>query len=466
MKLLLGILMNCLFVPTIIAMFFLLYPKNWKKHKTIFGVLNRDEFKAEAVSNKVDEIVANAKNAAFKMMVCGSILSVLCVFIPDMTAMMIIFCIVIVFGLFAFQIPFVKGNEELKSLKRELGIQARGGTKSADLRSINASHALKKSAIIIPAVISVIGFAVSLLYDLKVIKFGDGSFQGSFGLTIFSGVFLFLVLLFWFVASIIDNVRNEIISEDSDVNVNYNRAKKKIWADFSIWNVWLIVVLLIAGIICCALGVFEMFQLIGILVLIVGIMAIMVITSSKLIKLSSIYKFESPLDDDDDNWKYGMFYYNPNDPRLNVEKRAGLGATVNMAHPVGKVLLGVMALSLVVLVLSLVYIGLLDNTRLDLRVENGQIICHQFHDEYKIDIDDIKEITFNEDMKDMKIMKISGVGTDKVLKGRFAINKDSNCKTFMNPKVGCYLRIDTSKGTYYLNDSTADETREIYEMVK
>ncbi|GAC43239.1 DUF5808 domain-containing protein [Paenibacillus popilliae] len=35
--------------------------------------------------------------------------------------------------------------------------------------------------------------------------------------------------------------------------------------------------------------------------------------------------------DDDKYWKLGMFYYNPNDPAVWVEKRSGLGLTNNFA---------------------------------------------------------------------------------------------------------------------------------------
>lgn len=42
--------------------------------------------------------------------------------------------------------------------------------------------------------------------------------------------------------------------------------------------------------------------------------------------------------DDDSLWKLGMFYYNPEDPTLWVEKRFGVGWTINHGHPIGKVL--------------------------------------------------------------------------------------------------------------------------------
>ncbi|MFD0713824.1 DUF1648 domain-containing protein [Paenibacillus sp. GCM10027626] len=43
--------------------------------------------------------------------------------------------------------------------------------------------------------------------------------------------------------------------------------------------------------------------------------------------------------DHDKYWKLGLIYYNRNDPSLFVEKRVGIGWTVNIGHPLGMALL-------------------------------------------------------------------------------------------------------------------------------
>ena len=70
-----------------------------------------------------------------------------------------------------------------------------------------------------------------------------------------------------------------------------------------------------------------------------------------VIILSSIYQtylyYKSPnksknavycVDDDDDNWILGTFYNNPNDPSLFVQKRFGVGWTINIGSKKGKIL--------------------------------------------------------------------------------------------------------------------------------
>ena len=44
------------------------------------------------------------------------------------------------------------------------------------------------------------------------------------------------------------------------------------------------------------------------------------------------------VDDDDDNWLLGTFYNNPNDPSLFVQKRFGVGWTINLGSTKGKIL--------------------------------------------------------------------------------------------------------------------------------
>lgn len=59
--------------------------------------------------------------------------------------------------------------------------------------------------------------------------------------------------------------------------------------------------------------------------------------------------------DDDDKWILGGFYYNKNDPAWMVEKRTGIGWTVNFANPKSWIAMGALTLFIVInIVLSIV----------------------------------------------------------------------------------------------------------------
>ncbi len=56
--------------------------------------------------------------------------------------------------------------------------------------------------------------------------------------------------------------------------------------------------------------------------------------------------------DEDQYWKGGLFYYNPEDPSIFVEKRFGVGWTLNFARPLGYiVLIGPLIVILIVILL-------------------------------------------------------------------------------------------------------------------
>lgn len=46
----------------------------------------------------------------------------------------------------------------------------------------------------------------------------------------------------------------------------------------------------------------------------------------------------------DECWKLGQIYYNPNDPALMVEKRFGVGYTLNFANRLSWLLVGLLIL--------------------------------------------------------------------------------------------------------------------------
>lgn len=66
-------------------------------------------------------------------------------------------------------------------------------------------------------------------------------------------------------------------------------------------------------------------------------------------------------------WFAGVFYYNPDDPDAIVPKRFGLGWTINVAHPWGKVCMAIV-IAMILLPVALSLFGILP--------ANSSIGCH------------------------------------------------------------------------------------------
>jgi hypothetical protein len=290
--------------------------------------------------------------------------------------------------------------------------------------------------------------------------------QGSFITTFFSGTFLFMNILFVVLAKLMDNMRNEVISEESDVNANFNRAKKKIWSDLWLQLSWLNTGMLILTLAVTLISKSEALMITACIIWCLGFAVIFGILARKTVLLNGCYKYESSYDDDDDSWIFGIFYHNPRDGRLNIERRDGMGATINMAHPLGKVISVLVLLTIIGSLASLVWVGLLDTTDIQLRVESGKVICHQFRDEYVIPAEDIREVSMGENVEELNPMRVAGVATEKLYKGRFTIEGEDNVRLFMDPRTDLYIRIKTDKYTYFINDNTEEETRQMFEKIE
>jgi len=101
--------------------------------------------------------------------------------------------------------------------------------------------------------------------------------------------------------------------------------------------------------------------IVGALVLVVGIFAVLIYTGqggARLARAEGPGAAQSAVVGDrtpDRCWKAGMFYVNPDDPAILVEKRFGIGYTLNFGHPAAWILTGAL---LLVAVLSAVIAGL------------------------------------------------------------------------------------------------------------
>ncbi|WP_414600950.1 DUF5808 domain-containing protein [Clostridium sp.] len=64
-------------------------------------------------------------------------------------------------------------------------------------------------------------------------------------------------------------------------------------------------------------------------------------------------------DDDKKHWKLGMFYYNPDDPSESVERKNGLGSTINFASKLGRLIFAFIFIPPIMIMLVFIIVMLL-----------------------------------------------------------------------------------------------------------
>lgn len=470
-NIIMGIILAICILPTIWMMFFLSYPKDLKTGKLIFGVKNRDEFAGPGIKDTVEGIISKYRTAGLRMSV---VLTALCVviflltFIDKVSLFIFVWVMYIFASLFLIMVPYYQGHREMMDIKRSLGISTEKGVSYVDLKNAGTVHALEMHKALIPNIIGFVFLIAAIMKDAGILNIGKNNLYPGYMTAMMVATFWVIGILMTVIGFVLDRMKNEVISSDSDVNANYNRARKKILADSMISFVWvntLYTTIFFFGFIISGAEILYVISMGIYVVLVMGVIAPYV---PRLKKLDETYRAKTDIvADDDEYWIAGMFYYNPSDKRLNVEKRVGIGSTVNMAHPAGKVIGVIGGLGIVAALLSVVWIGMMEATPLSLRIEGGALICHQLRDEYVIPLDTIEDAEYISDIKTLRLSRSSGVGMEEVLKGNFIeLNSSERCKVFLNPEAGSCIHIETSDRVYYVSSDTPEETTAIWDMLK
>lgn len=461
-----GLIMFICLVPSLILMFVLMYPLNWQKKARIFGVNNREEFKTGKSAEFIDIVTKTHNRQALILLIVHIVISVLLLFVPGITIKMIVWTVFVYIALFSFMIPYVLGNSEMKKYKKNLGIVS-DNVLFADLKNVGNIHALNKPLLITANIVGIVILLTAFLTDAGIIPFNFGMFEDVYLCTSLIGAVILTNLILFPVAFMVDNSRNLVISENSDINANYNRSRKKVFSDYLIAMTWCtdIIALLLMIVFLFLSSEFLMILVFGIYLLVMMGVTGLLVAKQRKVEEKYLPDKTTLVEDDDDNWILGMFYYNPSDKKLNVEKRVGVGWTINMAHPVGKIIGAVSALTIIASLILLIWIGMMSTTPIKIINNDEYVICHQLRDEYKIDKDDILNIEFG-DLKDISAIRVAGTGMENLAKGRFKVNGVGTCKFFLNPQAGKYIKIVTSDEIYYISESTEELTESLYESLK
>ncbi|AOZ92343.1 DUF1648 domain-containing protein [Paenibacillus crassostreae] len=184
---------------------------------------------------------------------------------------------------------------------------------------------------------------IPMKFDLQgnVIRSVDKSYVTVLGLNFMQ---LMMTILFMIINLSIQKSKQQLNSSNPKKSLKQNMLFRRSWSLYLIFT-GLLLVILFAFIqlnMIFDLNV-EIIMLVSILftaIIIIGAAVLSFITgqSGNRIGKSSKPSNSQPANDDT-YWKLGSFYYNPQDPSIWIEKRTGIGWTINFARPMSWVFL-------------------------------------------------------------------------------------------------------------------------------
>lgn len=357
------------------------------------------------------------------------------------------------------EIPFVRANGALRHWKAEQGYAGQQEERRlVEIRDLGAMRCLRWTSFLVPTLLGLAG-AVAALVSVwgQPEAFGVGSVAISFAL---------MTPIFAWAALWMDRQRQKVISSDSQVNLNYNRARRMLWKKFWIIMAWLNTALIVAF---AAATAVDAGAGIGLLIWgTIGYTLILLLLCVELLrrqnKLDSAYRDKMDLvgfSDDDACWLGGLIYYNPKDCRTMVEKRVGIGTTMNMAAPGGKAMGMFLLLVLLGVLVLCAWLVRLEFTPIHLSIEGNTLVAEQLKEDYAIPLDTVEEVALVEDLPGM--VRTNGTGMTTLSKGSFRIQETGErCQVFLNPQNDVFLRLEAGDMTYYMSGATDQETLAVY----
>ena len=158
--------------------------------------------------------------------------------------------------------------------------------------------------------------------------------------------------------------------------------------------------------------------------------------------------------DEDVYWRGGL-YNNPNDPKLFVEKRIGLGVQLNDARPAAKAIyIGSAALVLGIMIWIATMIPL-DFPKLHLQLEDSMISIDATNYHKEIDLEQVNRAELIQELP--RMYKNYGYFGKSYAFGEFRVKEIGHCSVYINDSKKAYLVLYAGDKIYLINSDDDDE---------
>lgn len=430
----------------------------------ILGVtLPKEHLKEPEVLQAEKQCESRMKRILFVSLAVGIQL----LFVPWDSVLITLYVIWFFAALAALLWPFAAGFQTLKALKKEKNW---GKEERVILADTNIEEDKKEygNFRFLPYLLPILFSFAPLVYEC-IFSYGKEVFWPMVSVLFTLGI---CTVLMWVCALWIRRTKKEIVSENYAVNMEYNRIRIQNWYRCFLYLAWIntaytfgIWAYMEADMHRAAgesgLALFLAGTLLYGMLIYVLIFKIYRDIRSRQDKL--LLKAGKVFTEDEKNWIWGMFYYNPQDKNFMVNKRVGVGTTCNLATTGGKVLTGI-GLGAILLSVAVCAVLIWDEfTPVSLQLSEGQIEAVHHSVEYTVEPEQIEtmELLIGECPE---MSKMYGTAMDTLCKGVFSVTGFQDCHVLCNPQNNVFIFLKTQDGKRYLfSDRTDEGTLQIYE---
>lgn len=437
------VILLILFYPILPIMYFMMRNEVKPRKNIVLGVtLARAVLNEPDVKDLTSRFVRELRN--YTLLVAFLPFPVL--FVQRSSIVMLILMNWLLLAIVAPYIPYTKYHRKLKTLKNEREWTLGTGQKTLIDTNAAVRNDIQRSdgLFVAPMVISALPF----VYELAA---GTG-LEAQIYIRIGCGVFLLTTIMFYYLYRLVHRQRTEIIDEDSTYNTVLTRIRRTNWARFWLQAAWLN-------------GLYSLVFWLGI----TGRVAMTLFLAATVLYTAFIlwaalkaefatrkmqYKLAAgsptPLYmDEDDHWINGMFYYNPHDNRTLISNRVGMGMTMNMGKPAGKIIAGFALVCILAMPFLPIWIIAEEFTPLKIEVTDTALVITHLSEVARIDTADIESFELLEELP--RSRKIVGSAFPDLRKGTFDADGLGRGRQYLNPQNPSFILLRTRQGYIIIN---------------
>lgn len=365
-----------------------------------------------------------------------------CVLITNFDYVITIYCLWCLAVAVVPSIPYAMANKALKTIKKQRGWKKESGrTVVIDTNEIWEPKIISPLMFLVPFIISF----VPVLLDRESLYF----------ILIDS----FTIVIFYICYRYLYRYRNERASSNPGLNETLSRIRYRRWGVIWICSSWFMALL---NFVIVLMPEYPTLSIVVITLMTVILVAIVFLSEANTRRLQEkLTAGEEMIEDDDDHWIWGIFYYNENDQKTIISNRTGINTTVNLATPVGKIVTGVSVLIL----LSIPLIWPLTSSIIDkapMLEYTGEVVKAG---KYEIALEDIEEISVLDELPN-RLSRTAGTGLPNLLKGRFRCEFASRIYLSLDPTVSPFILIKTYNDEYYLfGTRNSEDTMSVFAAI-
>lgn len=348
-------------------------------------------------------------------------------------------------------LPYRRNNKKLANLKK-LNNWLVGSKRTAiDLRVSRL-----KASTVVPSVYFIPSIIIAIVLLLN---------SNSRTIVLYSIAFV-LNCIFFIIYKLFIRMRSKVYSHNSDINLAINLYTKRKWS-----IAWLIVAYISTINVLCLTPFMRVQGNYSMIIFINSILPLAILVTF-IYTVKSIRNHEASLIeddkeryivDDDAYWIQGLFYNNPNDQSFMVEKRAGIGSTLNLATRRGKIFTYgtcVLVIIIVVAVLLFSFVSDFVDPIMVFNEDHSVDVVSMLYG-YEFLVEDIQNLELIDTIPEGS--KTNGAATDRYARGNFSLENYGKTKLYVFKKKPPFILIKLKDLYIIYNEKEPEKTKALYD---